>query len=113
MANKDSVKLDFEQARAKHILFKSRLRSILYGIELDETPVLSHYECNVGKWIYNHALRAYGHLTEMVELEKVHAEIHSSARRLVTLYKDGKVEQARLGLQEMENVADHLVELLT
>ncbi|MBA3664494.1 MAG: PAS domain-containing protein [Bacteroidetes bacterium] len=113
MDNNDSIKLDFEQARAKHILFKSRLRSILYGIDLDQTPVLSHYECNVGKWIYNHALRAYGHLPDMVELEKVHAEIHASARHLVALYKEGKVEAARLGLQDMEKVADKLVELLT
>lgn len=113
MDNNDSIKLDFEQARAKHLLFKSRLRSILYGIEIDEAPVLSHYECNVGNWIYNHALITYGYLPDMVELEKVHAEIHVSARRLIALYKEGNVEAARLGLQDMEKVADNLVVLLT
>ena len=73
----DNIKLDFEQARARHLLFKSRLRSILYGIEIDEAPVLSHFECNVGKWIYGHALKTYGHIPEMQELEKVHADIHT------------------------------------
>ena len=107
------VQLDFEQAKAKHLLFKSKLRSILYGAQLsDEAPVLSHFECTVGKWIYNHALKVYGHIPEMQELEKVHADIHTSARKLVALYKDGKEEEARRGLADMEKIADHLVGLL-
>ncbi len=107
------IHLDFEQAKAKHLLFKSKLRSILYGAKLtDEAPVLSHFECTVGKWIYNHALKAYGHIPDMQELEKVHADIHTSARELVALYKDGKEEEARKGLIGMEKIADHLVGLL-
>jgi PAS domain S-box-containing protein len=112
-SNKEFIKLDFEQARARHLLFKSRLRSILYGIEIDEAPVVSHFECAVGKWIYGHALQVYGHIAEMVELEKVHADIHISAKGLVELYKAGKIDEARKGLGEMENIADHLVRLLS
>ncbi len=109
----NAIELDFEQAKAKHLLFKSRLRSILYDIEVDEVPVLSHHECGVGKWIYGHALAAYGHLPEMIELERVHADIHTSARQLVALYRAGQVEEARQGLSEMEEVADHLIALLS
>ncbi|WP_411274735.1 PAS domain-containing protein [Daejeonella sp.] len=107
------IKLDFEQARAKHLLFKSKLRSILHGIHVEEAPVLSEYDCSVGKWIYNFALAEYGHIAEMVELEKIHLDIHAIARHLVDLYKSGKVQEARKGLQNMEDVADHLVALLT
>lgn len=109
----NSTKLDFEQARAKHLLFKSKLRSILHGIHVEEAPVLSEYDCAVGKWIYNFALAEYGHIPEMVELEKVHADIHAIARQLVDLYKSGNVEKAKKGLQNMEDVADQLVALLT
>ncbi len=105
--------LDFEQAKSKHLLFKSRLRSILYDIDVDETPVLSHYECSVGKWIYGHALQAYGHIPEMYELERVHAEIHTSAKRLVALHKSGKTIEAKNGLSEMEAIADQLLGLLS
>ncbi|MBC7920918.1 MAG: PAS domain-containing protein [Ferruginibacter sp.] len=104
---------DFDQARAKHLQFKSRLRSILYGAPMDEQPVLSHYECGVGKWIYAHGLVAYGHIPEMHELEKVHATIHTVARELVGRYQQGEVEQARRGLPLMEKVALELNELLT
>jgi PAS domain S-box-containing protein len=105
--------LDFEQARSKHLLFKSRLRSILYDIPVEEGPVLSHHECSVGKWIYGHALAAYGHIPEMHELEMVHADIHISARKLVAMHKEGRTKDARNGLSEMEAVADKLVSLLS
>lgn len=108
----NAIALDFEQAKAKHLLFKSRLRSILYDLEVDDSPVLSHYECGVGKWIYGHALAAYGHLPQMRTLERVHADIHTTARRLVVLYRDGNQEEARQGLAGMEQIADRLVALL-
>jgi signal transduction histidine kinase len=109
----ENIKLDFEQAKAKHLLFKSRLRSILYGEIIDEAPVVSHFECAVGKWIYGYALKTYGGVPEMQGLEKVHEDIHTSAKHLVKLYKEGNIEEARGGLADMEKIADHLVGLLT
>lgn len=109
----DFFLLDFEQAKTKHLLFKSRLRSILYGAEIDNAPVVSQYECAVGKWIYGHALTRYGHIPEMRELEKVHADIHESARHLIGLFNGGKVKEARQGLESMEMVADALISLLS
>lgn len=107
------IRFDFEQARAKHLLFKTRLRSILYGASLDETPVVSHLECSVGKWIYGHALSAYADIAEMHELEQAHTTLHTVAKKLVDLYKAGKVTEARIGLDEMEGIADRLVKLLS
>lgn len=75
--------------------------------------MLSEYDCAVGKWIYKFALEQYGHIPEMIQLERVHAEIHSTARNLVDLYKRGEVDEAKRGLQKMEDVADHLVTLLS
>ncbi|GGB77749.1 PAS domain S-box protein [Dyadobacter sediminis] len=107
------IELDFERARARHILFKTRLRSILYGAEIDEQPVTSHLDCSLGQWIYNHALHAYGHLPEMQELERVHLQIHETANVLINLYKNGLAEEAREGLPEMELVAEKLASLLS
>ena len=108
-----NLSLDFEQAKAKHLLFKSKLRAILYGVEIDETPVVSHLECAVGQWIYNHALSKYGHFQEMQQVEKVHADLHRIAKTLVEKYHAGKVEEARNGLVDMEKIAENLVSLLT
>jgi PAS domain S-box-containing protein len=107
------IELDFQEAKAKHLEFKSRLRSILYGEMLeDETPVVSQYECPVGKWLYNKALLEYNHIPELFELEKTHADIHLAARNLINLYKAGNIPDAWKGLVTMEKIADHLVNLL-
>ena len=109
-----NIALDFQQAKVKHLQFKSNLRSIVYGAaDIDENPVLSHFDCKVGKWIYEYALGQYGHLPEMIALENVHAEIHKKAKELVLLYKEGKVMEARNGLNDMEQIAETLVNLLT
>ena len=108
-----NVQLDFQDAKTKHLQFKSRLRSILFGEMVeDENPVLSHTECPLGKWIYNHALTTFKQIPELHELEKVHQQIHVIARKLITLYKEGKINQSRQGLGEMEDVADELFVLL-
>ena len=73
--------------QARKLRFEAPDRLVLHPdeAEVDEAPVLSHHECGVGKWIYGHTLAAYGHLPEMRELERVPADIHTSARRLVGL----------------------------
>ncbi len=106
------IELDFDQARAKHMLFKSRLRSLLYGVEVEEQPVVSHFECDLGKWIYGHALKQYNNIPEIQELEKVHEQIHSVAKQLVELYKKGNEFEARKRLSEVEEIADVLIDLL-
>ncbi len=109
----NKIELDFEQARTRHLLFKTKLRAILYGAETDEQPLRSHLDCLLGKWIYGHALKEYGHIPEMQQLEVVHTQIHESAHELIRLYKAGRVEESRKGLSGMELIADNLVALLT
>lgn len=104
---------DFQQARAKHLLFKSHLRAILYnGSTEHESTVLSQYACSLGKWIYGRALIDYEHIPEVHELEHIHASIHVIARKLVKQFHEGQVEEARQGLAEMEQVADQVISLL-
>lgn len=104
--------LDFDQAKARHILFKIKLRSFLYGAEVDEASVISHTACLVGQWIYNFALDAYGHVPEMKQLEQVHKKLHEQARQLIASYRSGDVLQARDGFQAVEITASKLTALL-
>lgn len=105
-----AAKLDFQQAKAKHLQFKSRLRDILYGeVSENESHVLSQYECPVGKWIYSEALANYHHIPQMLELERVHAGLHTVAHTLVDKYKAGQEEEAREGLVEIEAIAGNLM----
>jgi PAS domain-containing protein len=57
-------------------------------------------------------MEQFGHLPEMVELEKLHVNIHTCAKELVTQYEAGAVEQAREGLTGIDTIAEKLVNLL-
>ncbi|WP_181304208.1 CZB domain-containing protein [Rufibacter sp. XAAS-G3-1] len=105
-------KLDFEQARIKHVLFKSKLRALLYGANIDTEPVISTTECSLGKWIYGVAMPRIGHLAEVKELEKVHNEMHVIARRLWQEYQQGQQEEALKELPQIEATAQKLLHLL-
>ncbi|MGV3540752.1 MAG: hypothetical protein ACO1OQ_13140 [Rufibacter sp.] len=104
--------LDIQQARIKFILFKSKLRSILYGGTLDES-ILSPRENVLGQWLYSSALHRYNHLSEVKELEKLNLYITSKASELVNLYRRGKIEEARSGLGYLEKNEDDLTRLLS
>jgi len=105
--------LDFERVKLKHLLFKTNLRSILYGIPADETTVISHEACAVGQWIYTYGLGKYGHIPEMHDLERVHRQMHTYAATLISLYKNDEAEKAREGLHTIELMAANLLTLLS
>ncbi|MGV3539890.1 MAG: CZB domain-containing protein [Rufibacter sp.] len=105
-------KFDFEQARIKHVLFKSKLRALLYGATVDLEPVLSVSHCSLGKWIEEVALPKAGHLPEVTELDKVHHQMHELARTLWRKYQAGQQEEALQGLDLVDETAQKLLSLL-
>ncbi|WP_192821662.1 CZB domain-containing protein [Rufibacter sp. LB8] len=105
-------KFDFEQARIKHVLFKSKIRALLYGANIDKDPILSSTQCSLGKWIYDVAMPSIGHWPEMDELERVHDQMHTIARDLWHQYQQGQEEAARAGLALIDETAVKLLHLL-
>jgi PAS domain S-box-containing protein len=105
----DLSTLDFAQARTKHILFKTQLRAILYHGQEDQQQVSLHTACALGQWIYGGALAAYSQIPEVIELEKVHREVHTAAAHLIDLYRQGRVEEARAGFTSVEILAADLI----
>ncbi|GAA4295933.1 hypothetical protein [Nibribacter koreensis] len=103
--------LDIKQARVKFILFKSKLRSILYGSSADDS-VLSPRDNSLGQWLYASALAKYGHLAEIREIEKINLSISGIAKDLISLYKGGKIDEARSGLTHLDRWEEELIRLL-
>ncbi|GGK56120.1 CZB domain-containing protein [Rufibacter glacialis] len=104
-------RFDIQQARIKFILFKSKLRAILYGGGMDES-ILSARENALGQWLYNDALKKYGTVPEVREIEKQNLAITSKAKGLVNLYKLGKIDEARTGLRDLDQNEEELNRIL-
>lgn len=108
----DELKQDFETAIIKHLLFKSRLRSFLYGRPSGEAALRNPQLCELGQWIATRALGPYRHLPESQALDQAHRQIHRLANELMDLHQRGQPEQALRGLAQVQPLADHITALL-
>ncbi len=87
--------LDFKLAKSKHLAWKDRLRKFLDDKEeLTQAQVVSHRECDLGKWLYEDGLRVYGEHEEMQDMEKIHKEMHSHITSIIDAKTDGNMNDA-------------------
>ncbi len=108
-----STSLDFSSARAKHKLWKTRLRTFLDGeSNMSEDEAVSHHDCDLGKWIYGSALQRYGDMPEMKELEKLHAEMHTLIKQVIQAGNKGEKEKAENVYNRVSRYSDQIVALL-
>ena len=105
--------LDFATARTKHKLWKTRLRAYLDGEEnMSADEAVSHHDCDLGKWIYSQGLERFGDLPQMKQLEKVHAEMHSFIKQVISARQAGEMQKAEAAFARVERYSDQIVKLL-
>lgn len=112
--NTEDLKQDFESARIKHVHFKSKLRSYLFGNGGDEGPLRDPEKCGLGLWIADR-LRAqgrYAHLPEARQFDQQHQYIHHEANRLMDLHDAGNEAAVDAGYGPLQQIADEMVKLL-
>jgi hypothetical protein len=105
--------LDFQQARVKQILFKSRLRSVLYGVRAAEPTLFQLAENPLGQWINAYLKPAYGARPEVADIERLLRQTLDVGQALVRQHARGEMEQARQGLEQIERLASEIDRLLT
>ena len=105
------AQIDFQQLRIKHILYKSKVRSVLYGGDYDEAFFSRSGPLN--SWFNTIGLIRYGQEPEMQELSGIHKDLHKTADQLFNLYKRGNIEQAHDGLKTIEVKSERFSQVLT
>lgn len=106
----NAVQLDIQQLRIKHILFKSKLRSVLYGGNIDEAFFSD--QGPVGQWFAQVGFTKYRTLDQVQQLYKLHLELSAAARQLVSLYQRSKIEEAHDGLRTIDLMSERFLDLL-
>lgn len=104
------AQVDFQQLRIKHILYKSKVRSMLYGGAFDET--FFSRTGPIGIWFSTIGTVRYANEREMGELAKVHRELDAATQALYKLYKGGKIDEAHDGFRNIERQSDLFLSLL-
>lgn len=103
---------DFQQARVKQVLFKSRLRSVLYGVRMAEPELFSIRENPLGQWLQTTVKPHYGALPEVREIERVLQQMLQTGQDLSARYSRGQIEESRAGLDQINGYAEQIESLL-
>ena len=103
---------DFQQARVKQVLFKSRLRSVLYGVREAESSLFQPSENPLGQWIQSVLHPQHAMLPEVRELDHTVRQMLSTGQDLTTRYQRGQIEEARTGLDKIDAFASQIERLL-
>lgn len=103
---------DFQQARVKQVLFKSRLRSVLYGVRDADTALFSPLESPLGQWLQTVLKPSHGTRPEVHEAERLLQQQLRTGQELTTRYQRGQIEEARAGLDQINNYADQIEAVL-
>lgn len=104
---------DFQQARVKQVLFKSRLRSVLYGVREAAPELFSMRENPLGQWLQTAVKPTMGTQPEVREIERVLQQMLQTGQDLARRYQSGLIEEARSGLDQVNVYADQIELLLT
>ncbi|RZK22535.1 MAG: hypothetical protein EOO56_08245 [Hymenobacter sp.] len=108
----EAIKQDFESALVKHLSFKAKLRSFLYGNNSAEAPLRDPDQCGLGKWITSRRLGDYAQIAEMRTLDHEHRLIHQQANQLMDMHLAGQRNEALAGFNDVQTRADQIVVLL-
>ena len=105
--------LDFQQARVKQVLFKSRLRSVLYGVREAEPSLFALADNPLGQWLTTVLKPAFGPRPEINGIERLLRQTLDTGQSLVRQHQRGEMAQARAGLEAIERLAAEIDGLLT
>lgn len=94
--------LDFQQARIKQVLFKSRLRSVLYGVREPDAALFSIRENPLGEWLYTVIQPQYGTTSQFQRLEQELQRMLTTGQDLVRQYQHGQLEESRTGFERLD-----------
>ena len=105
------AQVDFQQLRIRHILYKSKVRSVLYGGTFDEVFFSASGPLN--QWFTSIGQQRYGREPDMRDLTVLHQELISIALQLFALYNSGKIDQAHDGMKQIDRKSEEFLDILT
>ncbi|AMM49957.1 hypothetical protein TH61_00485 [Rufibacter sp. DG15C] len=104
------AKLDFQQLRVKHIFFKSKVRTAIYGGSYD-SGFFQHGN-PVTQW-FNSTGVSYLNEPEMQQLNRLHKSFSVLADALIKKYQSDQIDQAHEGLEELNEISEKFLSTLS
>jgi methyl-accepting chemotaxis protein len=96
-----------------HGKWKKKLSDLITGqTELDPSEITDHYSCEFGQWYFGDGKQKYGQLNTFKAIDDFHEKVHTSARTIAQLVKDGNNEDAKDLFIKFKDHTDNLFTML-
>ncbi|MFO7818585.1 MAG: cache domain-containing protein [Thermodesulfobacteriota bacterium] len=100
--------------KSAHLKWRTRLESLIHGdISLNPEEIASDHECDFGKWYYSDEVQdRLGEMDIFKELGKIHADLHTMARKIAVNVQEGNMDKARVNLEKLEEIRKEMFDRL-
>lgn len=94
---------DIAKVKQGHIQWVIKLSAVMLGtLNMKASDVTAHHDCAFGKWFYGEEGKKLSHLPLYNEIEKLHANIHTYARKIVECMEKRDRNSADKIMEEFE-----------
>jgi methyl-accepting chemotaxis protein len=105
------MNVDFDALRTKHTQWRIRLNRFLTGQEtLTVEEAGTHRDCALGKWIHSEGWAQFGDLKEMLDLAKIHRDMHEAVLATIRAHEAGNTTTANASLTQVETLSRKVVQ---
>ncbi|HUI65412.1 MAG TPA: methyl-accepting chemotaxis protein [Bacteroidota bacterium] len=105
--------LDIHAAKRAHLAWRTRIQNLVAGKErIAEGDVVSHRDCQLGKWYYSSGQSELGNNDVFRKLGETHQEMHNLLRSVVKSWNEGRNREAKSHAEKVYDLSDRVIELL-
>jgi methyl-accepting chemotaxis protein len=103
--------IDFTEICHKHTQWRVRLNKFLSGQEdLTLEQAGTHRDCALGQWIHSEGRTKFGDLREMLDLAKIHRDMHDAVIATIRAKQDGNRDSANASLATVDRLSRKIVQ---
>jgi methyl-accepting chemotaxis protein len=107
----DSFNVD--AAIEAHNQWRNRITNLLNGKEhISPDQVSTHLQCKLGKWYYEEGQAQFKSNFHFQELGTSHEKLHAALKEVVTLYNEGRKQEARDASASVNTLSKKVVQAL-
>ncbi|MGC9385999.1 MAG: methyl-accepting chemotaxis protein [Hydrogenovibrio sp.] len=105
----------FAHARRTHRQWKGIITAYVEGldVEFNQEAATDHRKCALGKWFYGPEGQQFMHLPEMKDVERWHAEVHATIKRIIEANKVDDIETIKTEFRNLDEASDEVIKYLT
>lgn len=106
---------NFAQARRAHRQWKGTVSAYVAGMDVDfnREVAFNHTKCQLGKWYLGNEGQQYAHLPEMQEMDKYHAQLHETIRKIIEASEAGDIATQEKEFKRLDELSAIVVQKLS